>query len=60
MNAKLKAALYVLCSILGGLALFGLIALIVITDWADWIFAGIFTLAIIYGSYKGFYTIFKD
>lgn len=60
MNAKLKAALYVLYSIFGGLALFGLIALIVITDWADWIFAGLFTIAFIYGSYKAFYTIFKD
>lgn len=56
----MKAALYVLCSILGGLALFGLIALIMITDWDDWIFPGLFIFAIIYGSYKVFYTIFKD
>lgn len=60
MKTKLKAALYVLYCILGTITLFGLFALMAITEWGDLVVAGVFTVAIIYGSYKAFYLILKD
>lgn len=60
MKPKLKSALYVLYSSLGGIALFGLFALMAITKWGYWVVTGGFTVAMIYGSYKAFYLIFKD
>lgn len=60
MKPKLKAALYVLYCILGSITLFGLFALMAITEWGRWTIAGVFTVLMIYGSYKAFYLIFKD
>ena len=60
MNPKLKAALYVLCCIIGAITVFGLMVLIAMNEWSYWIVAGVFTVAMIYGSYKAFYEIFKD
>lgn len=60
MKPKLKAALWVLYSFLGFLAMFGLFILMTITKWGRWVDAGVFTVLMIYGSYKAFYLIFKD
>lgn len=60
MNPKIKAALYVLYSILGAFALFGLIALTIITELGCFVVAGILTAAMLYGAYRAFYEIFKD
>lgn len=60
MKTKLKAVLYVLYCILGAITLFGLFVLMAITKWGYWVVAGVFTAAMIYGSYKAFYLIFKD
>lgn len=60
MKTKLKAALYVLYCILGAITLFGLFALMAITKWGYWVVAGVFTVSMIYGSYKAFYLISKD
>ncbi len=60
MKPKLKAALWVLYLFLGFFAMFGLFILMAITKWGYMVVAGVFTVAIIYGSYKAFYLIFKD
>ena len=60
MKPKLKAALWVLYLFLGFFAMFGLFILMAITKWGYMVVAGVFTVAMIYGSYKAFYLIFKD
>lgn len=57
---KFKAALWMLYSFLGFFVMFGLFILMAITKWGYWVVAGVFTVAMIYGSYKAFYLIFKD
>lgn len=60
MKPKLKAALWVLYLFLGFFAMFGLFILMAITKWGYMVVAGVFTVAMIYGSYKALYLIFKD
>ena len=60
MKPKFKAALWMLYSFLGFFVMFGLFILMAITKWGYWVVAGVFTVAMIYGSYKAFYLIFKD
>lgn len=60
INAIVKTILYMLCSILGGLALFGLMVLMALNEWVYYVIGGGFVTLVLWKICRAFYIIFKN
>ena len=60
IKAFVKTVLYMLCPIFGGLALFGLMALMALNEWVYYVIGGWFVLLVLWKIGRAFYVIFKN